>query len=91
MVFTVLLYFLFYPGIHPEAKVQQIDLCPTLSVLLGLPIPANNLGSVLPSALPEKMPLRDKVRSLQINAHQISKVLEENVDDVIKGKYINMI
>ncbi|KAJ4479952.1 hypothetical protein J3R30DRAFT_3288193 [Lentinula aciculospora] len=32
----------------PHRHIQQIDLVPTLSLLLGLPIPFNNLGSVIP-------------------------------------------
>ncbi|KAK0064954.1 GPI ethanolamine phosphate transferase 2 [Biomphalaria pfeifferi] len=31
--------------------ISQIDLCPTLSVLLGVPIPKNNLGKVILEAL----------------------------------------
>ncbi|GAW09775.1 phosphoethanolamine n-methyltransferase [Lentinula edodes] len=32
----------------PYRHIQQIDLVPTISLLLGLPIPFNNLGSVIP-------------------------------------------
>ena len=32
----------------PHRSMQQIDLVPTLSLLLGLPIPFNNLGTVIP-------------------------------------------
>lgn len=35
-------------------SVAQIDLVPTLSLLLGLPIPFNNLGFPIPEAFPEK-------------------------------------
>lgn len=32
--------------------VSQIDIVPTLSLLLGLPIPFSNLGSVIPELFP---------------------------------------
>ncbi|KAK7100707.1 GPI ethanolamine phosphate transferase 2-like [Littorina saxatilis] len=62
--------------------LQQIDLCPTLSALMGLPMPKNNLGRVEVAALPESTPLVDKVRFLQLNAAQIAEILKENVDNI---------
>lgn len=32
-------------------RIQQVDLVPTLSLLLGIPIPRNNLGTLIPSSL----------------------------------------
>ncbi|KAG0009225.1 mannose-ethanolamine phosphotransferase gpi13, partial [Entomortierella chlamydospora] len=56
--------------------VTQIDLVPTLSLLLGLPIPFNNLGSVIPELfLSAKTPdnaIRDLLRAMQLNAAQVS-------------------
>jgi phosphatidylinositol glycan class O len=38
-----------YPGAHvAHRSIPQIDIVPTLSLLLGLPIPFNNLGFVIP-------------------------------------------
>ncbi|KAH6902607.1 phosphoethanolamine N-methyltransferase [Coprinopsis sp. MPI-PUGE-AT-0042] len=38
-----------FPGASVGHRfIQQIDLLPTLSLLLGLPIPFNNLGSIIP-------------------------------------------
>ncbi|KAJ3965771.1 hypothetical protein EV361DRAFT_1017776 [Lentinula raphanica] len=38
-----------FPNAHaPYRHIQQIDLVPTLSLLLGMPIPFNNLGTVIP-------------------------------------------
>ncbi|KAG8982309.1 mannose-ethanolamine phosphotransferase gpi13 [Tulasnella sp. JGI-2019a] len=38
-----------FPGSNtPTRSVQQIDIVPTLSLLLGLPIPFNNLGMIIP-------------------------------------------
>ncbi|KAK7508127.1 hypothetical protein BaRGS_00000366 [Batillaria attramentaria] len=61
--------------------IDQIDLCPTLSALMGLPIPKNNLGCVEVAALPQNTSLRDKVRAMQINAAQLARMLEKNVGD----------
>ena len=38
------------PATAKERQVSQIDLVPTLSILLGLPIPFNNLGSPIDEA-----------------------------------------
>lgn len=42
--------FLQPPGTAKERPVRQIDLVPTLSLLLGLPIPFNNLGAPIAEA-----------------------------------------
>ncbi|KAG0262209.1 mannose-ethanolamine phosphotransferase gpi13 [Actinomortierella ambigua] len=56
--------------------ITQIDLVPTLSLLLGLPIPFNNLGHVIPELFltgssPE-MALRSLLQALRLNAAQVS-------------------
>ncbi|KDR72845.1 hypothetical protein GALMADRAFT_212861 [Galerina marginata CBS 339.88] len=44
-----LLQFKTFPGSNtPHRSIQQIDILPTISLLLGVPIPYNNLGSVIP-------------------------------------------
>ncbi|CAG8491105.1 2409_t:CDS:10 [Acaulospora morrowiae] len=55
--------------------VDQIDLVPTLSLLFGIPIPKNNLGKVMLDVLEDSDPL-EKLRMLQLNAHQLSGVLQ---------------
>ncbi|KAK7693011.1 hypothetical protein QCA50_002576 [Cerrena zonata] len=62
----------------PEAEVahrfvQQIDLVPTLSLLLGLPIPFNNLGTVIPELFWGEALLE---QALQINGAQIKRYLD---------------
>ncbi|KAF9941915.1 mannose-ethanolamine phosphotransferase gpi13, partial [Modicella reniformis] len=56
--------------------VTQIDLVPTLSLLLGLPIPFNNLGSVIPelflSAKQPEQAIKDLLRAMRLNAAQVS-------------------
>ena len=50
----------------------QIDLVPTLSVLLGIPIPSNSLGSLLSGILPLFNPV-EKLHSAFSNAHTVAK------------------
>lgn len=54
-------------------SVPQIDFVPTISLLLGLPIPFNNLGSVIPEAFGTVDLL---LRALRINAIQIHSYLQ---------------
>lgn len=56
----------------PHRAIQQIDLVPTLSLLLGLPIPYNNLGSIIPELFARKNTLS---RALQLNTDQIHQYL----------------
>ncbi|UZJ57060.1 hypothetical protein CBS101457_006380 [Exobasidium rhododendri] len=55
-------------------SVPQIDFVPTISLLMGLPVPFNNLGSVIPEAFGS---LDLLLRALRINALQIHRYLEE--------------
>ncbi|KAF9928703.1 mannose-ethanolamine phosphotransferase gpi13 [Linnemannia zychae] len=60
--------------------VKQIDLVPTLSLLLGMPIPFNNLGSVIPelflSAKNPKNAILDLLRATRLNAAQVATYFE---------------
>ncbi|KAF8925086.1 hypothetical protein EDD21DRAFT_367183 [Dissophora ornata] len=64
--------------------VTQIDLVPTLSLLLGLPIPFNNLGSVIPelflSAKKPEQAIRDLLRAMRLNAAQVSTYFASYMD-----------
>lgn len=73
-----------FPGIPSVSRsIQQIDLVPTLSLLLGLPIPFNNLGTPIPELF-----LRDSAhsgsegkfgllrRANELTAKQIDKYLQ---------------
>ena len=78
------LYWVYYfQGTY--ASVSQVDLVPTISLLMGLPIPFSNLGSVIPdlftyctswnvSTHKENLLLRS-VESLQLNAQQLQRYL----------------
>ncbi|KAF4598755.1 mannose-ethanolamine phosphotransferase gpi13 [Pleurotus pulmonarius] len=63
-----------FPGATKlHRRVQQIDLVPTMSLLLGLPIPFNNLGSVIPEVFQRAGLLS---QALEINAVQIKSYLD---------------
>lgn len=57
---------------HAPTQINQIDLVPTLSLLLGLPIPFNNLGTVIPSLFPAA----DLSRALEANAVQVKRYID---------------
>lgn len=69
-----------FPG-HaiPYPSIQQIDIVPTIALLLGLPIPLNNLGTVIHDAfgfnLPNDEPALAKAMSL--NVDQVNRYLHE--------------
>lgn len=54
-------------------EIWQVDLCPTLSVLLGLPIPKNNVGKVIPS-LTAHLRWHERLTISGINCHQVLDV-----------------
>ncbi|KAJ6475810.1 hypothetical protein C8R47DRAFT_1021326 [Mycena vitilis] len=57
-------------------SIQQIDIVPTLSLLLGLPIPFNNLGTVIPELFWRDRKGVSLTRALEINVAQIKGYLE---------------
>ena len=60
----------------PHRSVQQIDLVPTLSLLLDLPIPFNNLGTVIPELFWRDRSGSDYAKALDINARQMRTYLD---------------
>ncbi|KAJ7577536.1 hypothetical protein C8J56DRAFT_971013 [Mycena floridula] len=60
----------------PHRLIQQIDLLPTLSLLLGLPIPFNNLGTVIPELFWRDKKGKDLLRSMELNSAQIKAYLD---------------
>jgi len=62
-----------------ERSVAQIDLVPTLSLLLGLPIPFNNLGSPIEEAFlgPESDDWEALARATRLTASQIERYQKE--------------
>jgi len=67
-------------GSHGEAafeSISQIDLVPTISLLMGLPIPFANLGGIVPSLFPpvfingKEQSIPSLATSLALNAAQV--------------------
>ncbi|KAL2128578.1 hypothetical protein VTI74DRAFT_9003 [Chaetomium olivicolor] len=56
------------------STVEQSDLAPTLAALLGLPVPKNNLGALIPEFLP-LWSQQDQVQLLMRNARQILDIV----------------
>lgn len=59
----------------PYASIHQIDLVPTLAVLLGLPTPFANLGSFVPSLVPGQSSA-ETATALALNAAQVWRYLD---------------
>ncbi|KAH9920605.1 uncharacterized protein B0H18DRAFT_1023529 [Fomitopsis serialis] len=63
-----------FPGATvPHRSVQQIDLVPSLALLLGIPIPYNNLGTVIPELFGRDGQLE---RALELNSQQVKQYLD---------------
>ncbi|KAI0696981.1 hypothetical protein C8T65DRAFT_710480 [Cerioporus squamosus] len=66
-----------FPGATVEHRhIQQIDLAPTLSLALGLPIPFNNLGTVILELFWHDKAGKDYTRALSLNAAQVKRYLD---------------
>ncbi|KAF9960041.1 major facilitator super transporter protein [Mortierella alpina] len=60
--------------------VSQVDLVPTLSLLLGLPIPKNSVGKLIPDLFLDLSDM-EMLRALQLNAYQVAGVLRNMWSD----------
>jgi len=59
-------------------SIHQIDLVPTISILLGLPIPFANIGGLVPALIPfrsSSVPTAHVATSLALNAAQVWQYL----------------
>lgn len=77
-------------GMEKPGVVEQVDLTPTLALGLGLPISQNSVGRVIPSVL-EETSLRDQLRFLHLNGHQLSCLLKDSIPDYEKGRSQNVL
>ncbi|CAE6483800.1 unnamed protein product [Rhizoctonia solani] len=69
-----------FPGhSEPFPSIQQIDLVPTLALLLGLPIPLNNLGTVIHDAFGFNLPNGEPAlaKAMSLNVDQVNRYLHE--------------
>jgi GPI ethanolamine phosphate transferase 3 subunit O len=72
-----LLHNVTFPGSSISSRsIQQIDLVPSLSLLLGLPIPFNSLGTVIPELFWRDHKGSEFSRALEINAAQVRTYLD---------------
>ncbi|WAR23878.1 PIGG-like protein [Mya arenaria] len=67
-----------------QHQLLQVDLAPTLSVLLGLPPPSNSLGQLLVSVF-DGFTDQQKLDSLYVNLQQVIRLMEQSVEDIEKG------
>jgi phosphatidylinositol glycan class O len=75
-----------FPGTTtPLRHIDQIDITPTISMMLGIPIPFNNLGSVIPECFGDITTLEAATRanSEQIKRY-VSKCGNEQVEQYLK-------
>ncbi|XP_029368605.1 GPI ethanolamine phosphate transferase 2 isoform X1 [Echeneis naucrates] len=70
-------------GMENPEVVEQVDLTPTLALGLGLPISQNSVGHVIPGVL-EEISLRDQLRFLHLNGHQLSCLLKDSIPNYEK-------
>ncbi|XP_072252290.1 GPI ethanolamine phosphate transferase 2 isoform X2 [Leuresthes tenuis] len=71
-------------GNEQHGVVEQVDLTPTLALGLGLPISQNSVGRVIAAVL-EETSLRDQLRFLHLNGHQLSCLLKDSMPDYDKA------
>lgn len=64
-------------GFEEPGVLEQVDLMPTLALGLGLPISKNSVGRLIPAVF-EDLSLRDQLRFLQLNGHQLSCLLQDS-------------
>ncbi|XP_061542655.1 GPI ethanolamine phosphate transferase 2 [Phycodurus eques] len=67
-------------GMEKPDEVEQVDLTPTLALSLGLPISQNSVGRVIQSVF-EETSLRDQLRFLHLNGHQLKSLLKDSIPD----------
>ncbi len=66
-----------FPGaLIPHRSIQQIDLVPSLALMLGLPIPFNNLGSIVPELFWDDIAGQRFDQALRLNVEQLKRYLQ---------------
>lgn len=76
-----------FPGMTvPHRAIQQIDILPSLALLLGVAIPFNNLGMVIPELFWRDRDGKILEKALKINARQIMDFLETYRGSTLGGE-----
>ncbi|ORY23418.1 phosphoethanolamine N-methyltransferase [Naematelia encephala] len=74
-----------FPGsTTPLRHVNQIDLVPTLALLLGVPIPFNNLGTIIPECFAANLSRLEE--ATRVNSEQIMRYIEEYGEKGVKSE-----
>lgn len=73
-------------GLEEPGVIEQVDLTPTLALGLGLPISQNSVGRIIPGVF-EESSLRDQLRFLHLNGHQLNCLLKDSMPNYEKGKH----
>lgn len=71
-------------------KIDQIDLVPTLTELLGLNVPINNLGKFIPSFLSLYDSDEEKINILTKNAIQLKVMLDKSMGSIGEFPALNV-
>ncbi|WRT65563.1 uncharacterized protein IL334_002508 [Kwoniella shivajii] len=79
--------YIFPKSNQPLRHINQIDIVPTLSLLLGVPIPYNNLGSVIPECFSYDLDTLEV--ATRANAEQIERYLGAYGDKAIRSALSN--
>jgi phosphatidylinositol glycan class O len=85
------------PTTAKERPVAQIDLVPTLSLLLGMPIPFNNLGKPIEEAFIgakgqdfENLAIVNRLTASQIHRYQREYVVARGIDDNTRAESLRL-
>lgn len=70
-------------GLEEPEVIEQVDLTPTLALGLGLPISQNSVGRIIPGVF-EESSLRDQLRFLHLNGHQLNCLLKDSMPNYEK-------
>lgn len=63
-------------------KVKQLDFVPTISSLLGIPIPLNNIGILIPDFFKDD----ELLQLLKLNSKQIMNLLSDKEKELLKNE-----
>ncbi|XP_073451896.1 GPI ethanolamine phosphate transferase 2 isoform X1 [Aquarana catesbeiana] len=69
--------------------IQQTDVAPTLALGLGLPISRSSLGKLITAVVDHKT-MREQLRFLHLNGHQLCKLLKENLEAYEKDEGLEL-
>ncbi|KAL2650538.1 hypothetical protein R1flu_018666 [Riccia fluitans] len=75
---------------HSDSEAYQVDLVPTLALLLGIPIPKNSVGALLQPLFSSSTP-KLQLRALELNSWQLLRITRKRsprskcIADICRG------